>query len=193
MEQEGLGLQFGKVQAQTLVVAAAEGDPLIEMFFVFGALVTEAFRVEGVRIAPVLLHVMGEQGGDADQRVARQGVALERHVFHGTAREGGERRSHAQGLAEHPAGFFQLAQFVVVQAVLVHAGHFFSQLVLPVGMFCQQIDDGAQGAGGGVVGGEQQEDHVVHHVLIAQATFLVGGLAQFTEEVRGVAGAFLRD
>ena len=43
------------------------------------------------------------------------------------------------------------------------------------------------------MGSEQQEDHVVHHVLIAQAAFFFGGLAQLAEEIRGLAGPFLRD
>ena len=193
VEQEGFGLQLGKIQPQTFVMATAEGDPLIKVFLVFCPVVTETFRIKAERLAPVFFHVMGVQGGDVHQRIFRQYVALVFHLFHRTARESGERGAHTQCFAEYPAGFFQFAQIIIIQRGFAQALHFFYQDFLPLGVFGEHVDDRAQGAGGGVVGGEQQEDHVVHHVPIGQAAFFIRRLTQFAEEIRGVAVAFLRD
>ena len=186
-------MQFGEVQPQAFVVAAAEGNPLVKVLLVFGTFVAEAFWIEGGRVAPVFFHVMGVERGHVDQGVFGQGVALVFHILDGAAGEGGQCRAHTQGLAEYPAGFFHFPQVVIVQSVLAQPFHFVDQHILPVRVFGQHVDNGAQGAGSGVVGGEQQEDHVVHHVLIGKTAFLVCRLAQFAEEIRGIAGAFLRD
>ena len=198
MEQEGLGLQFREVQPQAFVVAAAERNPLEVVFLVLGAFVAEAFRVEAFRVAPVLGHVVGVQRRQVDQGVLGNAVALEGHLLGGAAREGGQRRSQAQGLAEYPAGLGHLFQVAVAEPVRMFRGgghlvHLLRQGVLPLRVFAEQVDQRAERAGGGVVGGEQQEDHVVGDVLVAQAAFFLGRLAQLAEEVRGVRLALFRD
>src|SRR5690606_8988502 len=105
LEQECLALQFGKVEADALVVAATERNPLVKMLLVFGACGGKTLRVKLVWIAPVLFHVMGMQRNQTDHGVGRDAITLEFHVLGGTTWNYGEWRIHAQGFLEHPGGF----------------------------------------------------------------------------------------
>src|SRR4051794_2069693 len=192
--EDRLDLHATEVHADALVDVAAERDPGVLVRGVLAALLGEALRVEAVGVAPPRLHPLA--GVDAQHQVGpvRDVVTDERRVLDRAAHQGADGRAHAQGLAHHEVHALQLVERGMVELHGPERPGLLAKALLPLRVAAEEVDHHRQRDRARVVRRHEHEDHVVDHVLVAEALALLGlGVAQDAEQVVAVAGALGRD